>query len=64
MAIVHPETARDSAELHETEPLIQMPRMDVAFHNGVELQNAESEQLSLQQTVRDQLFADVLSARV
>ena len=60
----HPEAAPDRPELRKSEPFIQMPRMNIAFYNGIELHNPKSEPLSLQKTVGHQLFADMPAAAV
>ena len=62
MSVFHPETTGDRAELHETKPFIKMPGMDVALHDGIELEDTEAELLCFLQTISHQLFADMLSA--
>ena len=37
MPVLHTETAGDSPDLLKAQPLVQMTRMDVTFHHGVEL---------------------------
>ena len=62
MPVFHPETAGDRAELYETEPFVQMACMDVALHNGVELEDTEAEFFCLLQAIRHQFFTDMLPA--
>lgn len=37
MPVLHTETDGDSPDLLKAQPLVQMTRMDVTFHHGVEL---------------------------
>lgn len=58
-AVLHSEASRDRAELRETESLVQVPRMDIALDDRIELQYPEAEAPALRQTILDQLLADV-----
>ena len=61
MSVLHSETFRDGSELDKPEAFVQVPRMRVAFDDGIELQNSEAMLFSLFKTVLHQLFADVLA---
>ena len=58
-AVLHAEAARNGSELGEAKTLVEMPRVDVAFDHGVELEDAEPVLLRLCKAVKDELFADV-----
>lgn len=38
-SVLHAESTRHRPDLYEPEPFIQMPGVDVVFHNGIELQD-------------------------
>ena len=61
-SVFHPKSPRKSSEMHKSESFIQMAGVNIALHNGIELQNTESEPLSLLKAIQDQLFAYMLSA--
>ena len=50
---------RNGTELCEAKPLVEVPRMDVAFDDGVELENSEPVFLRLCKAVKDEFLADV-----
>ena len=64
VSVLHPKAVRDHAQLHKAEPLVQMTGVDIAFHHGVELQDAKAEPLGVDQTVLHQLLTDMLTAAV
>lgn len=64
MTILHKETAGDGAELCESEPLIKMAGVDVAFNDSVELQHLKAMGIRFMKAVLHKLFADVLSSFV
>ena len=53
MPVLHAEPAGDGAELYETEPFIQMPGVDVAFHNSIKLKHSKSEFFTFLQTIQN-----------
>ena len=59
MAIFHPETTGNYAQLDKSETFVEMPCVNIAGNNGIKLQDAESMKLSLNETVRNQFFADM-----
>ena len=61
VSILHPESSGDCSKLNETQSLIQMSGMNIAFHNGIELEHTETKILSVFQTVKHQFFTDMLS---
>ena len=61
MTILHTKAFRNCSELNETEPFIKMPCMDICRHYSIELKNTKAVLLSLKQTIRNKLFADVQS---
>ena len=50
---------RNGTELCEAKPLVEVPRMDVAFDDGVELEDSEPVFLRLCKAVKDEFLADV-----
>ena len=41
-SVLHAESTRHRPDLYEPEPFIQMPGVDVVFHNGIELQDIKA----------------------
>ncbi len=58
-SVLHAKTVWNGAELGEAKPLVEMPRMDVALYDGVELENSEPVSLRLCKAVKDEFLADV-----
>ena len=57
--VLHAEATRDSAQLYEAQPLVQVPRVGVAGHHGVELHHPEAVGLRLRQAVLHHLVPDL-----
>ena len=62
MSVLHSETFRDGSELDKPEAFVQVPRVRVAFDDGIELQDSEAVLFSLFETVFHEHFADVLAS--
>ena len=62
MPVLHSKTFRNGSELDKSEAFVQVPRMRVAFDDGIVLQYSEAVLVSLFETVLHQLFADVLAS--
>ena len=61
MPVLHSKTFRNGSELDKSEAFVQVPRMRVAFDDGIELQDSEAMFFSLLETVLYEHFADVLA---
>ena len=59
--VLHPESSGDCSKLNKPQPLVQMPSMDIALNNGVELENTEAKLLCGLQAVQHQFFTDMLA---
>ena len=62
MSVLHPKAIRDNAELSESNSLVQMPGVDIALYNSVELQDLKADFLCPRDTVKHELFADMLTS--
>ena len=62
MSVLHSKAVRNNAELSETDSLIQMSGVDITLDNCVELQYFKSDFLCPSDTVKDELFADMLTS--
>ena len=63
VTVLHAEAPRDRTELSKAQPFIEMPRVDIALHDGVELQDPKAQLSALLQAVQHQPLADVETAR-
>ncbi len=59
MSVPHTEAARNGAELDKTQPLIQVPGMDVAFHDCIELKHPEVQLSTLSEAIEYQFLPDM-----
>ena len=64
VAVFHSESVRDGPQLFETEPFVQMSRVNVVFDDSVELEDFESQFFSFFEAVEHQLLADMQSAHL
>ena len=64
VSVIHPEPARYGAELRKAETFVQMSRMNIAFHDRIELKHLKAEFLSLLQTIRYKLFPYMPASRI
>ena len=62
MPILHMKASGYCAELSKPQSLIQMPCMDVAFHDSIELKHSKSQLPALSQTIQDQFLPYVPSS--
>ena len=51
MSVLHTESLRDHAKLHEAKSLIKMSCMNITCHDRIKLQNSKAVLFSLHQTV-------------
>ena len=62
MPVFSSESAGNGSQWDKSEPFIKMPRVDVAFHDRIELQYSEAQTPAGFHAMLHQLFADMLTA--
>ena len=64
MPIFHAKSAGNRSKLDKPQTFIKMPCVDIAFHDGIELQYAEPQLPAFHQAVQHQLLSNMLPACV
>ena len=64
MPILHAKSPGNGAELNESQARIQMPCVDIAFHDSIELEHSKSQFTPFFQAIQNQLLPNVLAPYV
>ena len=59
MPVLHEKAIRDRAQLYKSQPLIQVSRVDIVFHDCIKLKDPEPKPFPLDQAILDQLLPDM-----
>lgn len=62
MSVLHSKTIRDNAKLSKAYSLVQVTSVNVRFDNSVELENGKTDLFCPYDTVKHELFADMLTS--